>query len=194
MTSAAPVAGVLLGALALVAGYLVGSLRAAARIGRLAGVERAAGVPGGGPAAVWRSAGPGWGFLALTAELAKGVVPVAVGVVTFSWAVGWAAGVGAVLGAGWPAFGRRGDRGLATFAGAAFALAPPAGLLSGLLGLTVFGVGRLAGRDTRGGAIATAVGSFLVLGLLLGPDLARPAALVVLAVVALARMVTIREP
>jgi glycerol-3-phosphate acyltransferase PlsY len=192
--SAAPVAGVLLGALALVAGYLIGSLPAAARIGRLAGVEPAAGVPGGGPAAVWRSAGPGWGFLALTADLAKGVVPVAVGVVTFSWAVGWAAGIGAVLGAGWPAFGRgAGDRGLATFAGAAFALAPPAGMVGGLLGLAVLGVGRLAGRDARVAAIATGIGSFLVLGFFVGPALARPAALVALTVVAVVRVVTIRQ-
>jgi acyl phosphate:glycerol-3-phosphate acyltransferase len=193
--SVTPVAGVLLGALALVAGYLVGSLPAAARIGRLAGVEPAAGVPGGNPAAVWRSAGPGWGFLALTANLAKGVVPVAVGVVTFSWAVGWAAGIGAVLGAGWPAFGRRaGDWGLATFAGAAFTLAPPAGLLGGLLGLAVLGVGRVAGRDARVAAIATGIASFLVVGFLVGPDVARPAALVALTVVALVRLVTIREP
>ena len=194
MISAAPVAGVLVGALALLVGYLVGSVPAAARIGRLAGIEPAAGgVPWGRPAAVWRSAGPGWGFLALTADLAKGVVPVAIGVVTFSWAVGWAAGVGAVLGAGWPAFGGgQGDRRLATFAGAAFALAPPAGMLSGILGLAVLGVGRLAGRDARAAAIATGIASYLVLTLLLAPDLTRPAALVALTLVAVVRLVTIR--
>ena len=196
----APVGGVLLGALALLAGYLVGSLPAAARIGRLAGMEpTVAGASGGGTGTVWRSAGPGWGFLALTAELAKGVVPVAVGVVTFSWAVGWAAGVGAVLGAGWPAFGfgtagrGAGDRGLATFAGAAFTLAPPAGMLAGLLCLAVLGIGRLAGRDARVAAIGTGIGTYLVLAFLVGPDLARPAALVALAAVAVVRLVTIRE-
>ena len=154
MTGLAPVAGVLLGALALLAGYLVGSLPAAARIGRMAGVDLAGSTwrrpaPGGGPAAVWRLAGPGWGFLALTADLAKGVVPVAIGIVTFSWAIGWVAGLGAVLGAGWPAFGARGAVTAAwrTFGGAAFTLAPPAGMLSVLLGLAVLGIGRLAGRD-----------------------------------------------
>ena len=82
VTGLAPVAGVLLGAIALLAGYLVGSLPAAPRIARMAGVDLAgatAMAAGGGTAAVWRLAGPGWGFLALTADLAKGVVPVAIG-------------------------------------------------------------------------------------------------------------------
>ena len=202
MTGLAPVAGVVLGAVALLAGYLVGSLPAAPRIGRMAGVDVAAagvdvagaGVPGGGPAAVWRLAGPGWGFLALTADLAKGVVPVAGGVVTFSWAIGWVAGLGAVLGAGWPAFGRTaGDRGLATFCGAAFTLAPPAGTLSVLLGLGVLAIGRLAGRDARTPAIAAGIGTFPVLFLLAEPDVARLAAILVLTLVAIVRLAPIRE-
>ena len=203
--SAAPIAGVLLGALALLAGYLVGSLPASARIGRLAGVDAAgahvvgvdlaAAAPGGGPTAVWRLAGPGWGFLALTAELAKGVVPVAIGVVTFSWAIGWIAGLGAVIGAGWPWFGRRaGDSGLATFAGAAFTLVPPAGLLGGLIGLAVLAIGRLGRRDTGLAAIAIGIGSYDLLVLLVEPDLARPAAVLVLSVVAVIRLATMRRP
>jgi acyl phosphate:glycerol-3-phosphate acyltransferase len=199
VTGVAPVAGVLLGALALLAGYLVGSLPAAPWIGRMAGIDpadvdlAAAGIPGGGPAAVWRLAGPGWGFLALTAELAKGVVPVAVGVVTFSWAIGWVAGLGAVLGAGWPAFGRAaGDRGLGTFGGASFTLAPPAGMLSVLLGLGVLAFGRLAGRDARAAAIATGLATFPLLFLLAEPDLARVAAILALTGVLIVRLATIR--
>ena len=120
----APVAGVLLAAAALLAGYLVGSLPAAARIARMAGVDLAAGGERlAGAAAVWRLAGPGWGFLALTAELATGVVPVAVGIVTFSWAIGWVARRRGGLGAGWPAFG---DRAVARRAAAA-ASPPSAG-------------------------------------------------------------------
>ena len=170
-----------------------------ARIARLAGVDlavvdtAAADVRGGGPGTVWRLAGPGWGFLALTADLAKGVVPVAIGVVTFSWAIGWVAGLGAVLGAGWPAFGRAaGDRGLGTFGGAAFTLAPPVGMLSVLLGLGVLAVGRVAGRDARTPAIATGLATFPVLFLLTEADLARLAAIVVLTVVAIVRLATLR--
>ena len=144
---------------------------------------------------MWRLAGPGWGFLALTADLAKGVVPVAVGVVTFSWAIGWVAGLGAVLGAGWPAFGRAaGDRGLGTFGGAAFTLAPPAGMLSVLLGLGVLAIGRIAGRDARTAAVATGIGTFPVLFLLAEPDVARLAAILVLTLVAIVRLATIRAP
>ena len=195
----APVAGVLLAAAALLAGYLIGSLPAAARIARMAGVDLAAGGERlAGAAGVWRLAGPGWGFLALTAELATGVVPVAVGIVTFSWAIGWVAGVGAVLGAGWPAFGRSsggassGGRGLATFSGAAFTLAPPAGTLSALLGLAVLGVGRLAGRDARRVAVAAGFGAYPVLFLGAQQDLARLAALLVLYLIAIVRLAAIR--
>ena len=190
----APVAGVLLAAAVLLAGYLVGSLPAAARIARLAGVDLAAdGERGAGAAGVWRLAGPGWGFLALTAELATGVVPVALGIVTFSWAIGWVAGLGAVLGAGWPGLGRTsGGRGLGTFGGAAFALAPPAGTLSALLGLAVLGVGRHAGRDGRTAAIVTGLVAYPVLFLALQQDLTRLAALLALTLVSSVRLATIR--
>jgi glycerol-3-phosphate acyltransferase PlsY len=191
----APAAGVLLGAVALLAGYLVGSLPAANRIGRMAGVDLGpAGATSGGTGAVWRLAGPGWGFLALTADLAKGVVPVAIGMVTFSWTIGWIAGLGAVLGAGWPALGHTGgDRGLATVGGAAFTLGPPAGTLSVLLGVAVLAIGRLARRDTRTLAIATGVGSYPVVFLLVQQDVAMLAGLLVLYLVAGVRLAPIRE-
>ena len=193
MTGAAPVAGVLLGTIALLGGYLVGSLPAARRIGRMAGVDLGSvELSRGGPDAVWRAAGPGWGFLALTADLAKGVLPVAIGVVTFSWPVGWVAGLGAVLGACWPAFGRApGERGVATLAGAAFTLAPPAGTLSVLLGLGAFAVGRGIGRDGRTLALAVGFGSYPVLLLLVQQDLAMLAALLALYLVAGLRAATI---
>ena len=206
MTGLAPVAGVVRGALALLAGYLVGSLPAAPRIARMAGVDLAStdpagadpaggGDPGGTAAAVWRLAGPGWGFLALTADLAKGVVPVALGIVTFSWAIGWAAGLGAVVGAGWPAFGRAaGDRGLGTFGGASFTLSPPAGALGVLLGLAVVAIGWLAGRDTRAAATVAGIGTFLALFLLAEPDVARLAAILVLTLVTIVRLATSRLP
>ena len=184
----APVAGALLAAAALLAGYLVGSLPAAASVARMAGVELTDGDRRADAAAVWRLAGPGWGFLALTAELATGVVPVAVGIVTFSSAIGWVAGVGAVLGAGWPAFGRApGGTGLATFVGVAFTLAPPAGTLSVLLGLAVLGVGRLVGRDARTVAVATGLGSYAALFAALRGDAASVLALLVLYLLVLLR-------
>ena len=83
---------------------------------------------------------------------------------------------------------------MATFAGAAFTLAPPAGLLSGLVALAVLAIGRFARRNARLAAIVAGIGSYLVLVLLVEPDLVRPAALLVLSLVAITRMVTMREP
>jgi glycerol-3-phosphate acyltransferase PlsY len=191
----APVAGVVLGAVVLLAGYLVGALRTSGRIARMAGVDLpVAGGSDPGVAAVWRVAGPGWGFLALTAELAKGVLPVAVGIVTFGWAIGWVAGLGALLGACWPGLGRApGGRGLATFGGVAFTLAPPAGALSVLVALAIFGIGRVAGRDARRVALAAGFGSYPLLFPAVEPDAGRFAAVLVLGLVLLLRLVTFRR-
>ena len=64
----------LVAALALVGGYLVGSIPLSAMVGRAAGVDagRAPASANPGSADVWRLAGPGWGLLALTGDLAKG--------------------------------------------------------------------------------------------------------------------------
>ena len=135
-------------ALSLLVGYLVGSLPVSAWVVRAAGVEGTRQSEGhSGPTNVWRLAGPGWGVLALTGDLAKGVLPVAIGIVTFTWWTGWVAGVGVLIGAGWPAVGRlAGGRGVATFAGVALALAPLAGAVSLMLTLPVAVAARLLGR------------------------------------------------
>ena len=124
--------------LAAAAGYLVGSIPVTGWIARSAGAD-AHGDGERNPdwAGVWRLAGSGWGLLALVGDLSKGVLPVAIATVTWSWGAGWAAGLGALTGACWPAFGRipggRGVAVLAVLAGVAFALAPPAGIIGVLL-------------------------------------------------------------
>ena len=158
---------ILVAALALVGGYLVGSIPVAGRIGRAAGADAGRGsvaspgrgsvaspgrgsVASPGPADVWRLAGPGWGLLALTGDLAKGLLPVAIGIVTWSWWAGWAAGLGALLGTGWPLFGRLpGGSGLVPLAGVAIALSPVAGLGAMLLAAIALGVARLLGGSGR---------------------------------------------
>ncbi|MFN8631774.1 MAG: glycerol-3-phosphate acyltransferase [Chloroflexota bacterium] len=107
-------------------GYVLGSLPLAALVGRMAGLESAA-----APARTWRDAGPGWGLLAVTADLARGVLPVALAIVTFSWGAGLAAAIGAVAGTVWPAAGRLpGDRSLVLVLGALLVLVPVAGLIA----------------------------------------------------------------
>lgn len=186
---------VLIVAVALLGGYLVGSLPAARYIARAAGHDPLVeGEHNPGSANVWKIAGPGWGFLALTADLAKGVVPVAVGVVTVAWEMGWVAGVGALLGACWPAFGRLpGGRGVATFSGVVFTLAPPAGTVSVLLTLAVLGIGRLVGRNARVAATGAGIGSFPLFFWGVHQDVYRLFALLVLYLVAVARYATTRD-
>lgn len=182
-------------AVALLAGYVVGSLPLARWIARSAGHDPLIeGERNPGAANVWKLAGPGWGFLALTADLAKGVIPVAVGAVTFGWSIGWVAGLGALLGASWPAFGRLpGGRGVATFSGIAFTLAPPAGTLSVLLTLAIVGIGRLVWRNGRVVATAAGIASYPPLFLLVQQDVYRLFALLVLYLVAVARFTLTRD-
>ena len=185
-------------AFAAVTGYAVGSLPLSAWIARAAGVGahrdegRSPDVPG-----VWELAGPGWGLLALTADLSKGVLPVAVATVTWSWGAGWAAGLGALVGASWPALGRiPGGPGVAVFAGVAFALAPPAGIIAMLLALAVAGLARLTGRHGRIAAItaiAVGIGTYTLLFTAAYRDPAGLAALLALSLVALLGSVSTRR-
>jgi glycerol-3-phosphate acyltransferase PlsY len=182
-------------AIALLGGYLAGSVPVSAMVGRAAGVDVVReGEANPGSANVWKLAGPGWGLLALAGDLAKGVLPVALGSVTVSWSIGWVAGLGALLGASWPLLGRlRGGRGVAVLAGAAFALSPAAGTLGVLLTLGVLAAARLLGRNGRVAAVATGVGSYPLLFLADGRDLLRLGALMTLYLVAVLRYATTRR-
>jgi acyl phosphate:glycerol-3-phosphate acyltransferase len=178
--------------LALVAGYSVGSLPLATWLGRVAGVDVVAqGERNPGSANVWKLAGPGWGALALVADLAKGMLPVAVCMVTVGWWTGWAAGFGALAGAVWPALGRLpGGRGVAAFSGVAVALSPLSGSLGMLVTATVVGLSRGLGRNGRASGIAAGIAVYPVLFLGEQGDLLRCAGLGVLYLVALVRFVT----
>ena len=188
---------VLVAVLALVGGYLVGSIPLAGRIEQAAGADavRAPFASPGrgrlakqGAADAWRLAGPGWGLLALTGDLAKGLLPVAIGIVTWSWWAGWAAGLGALLGTVWPLFGRLpGGSGLVTLAGVAIALSPVAGLGAMFLAAIALGVARLLGSSGSTVAIATGFGSYPLLFLLDQADLVRLAGIGVLYLVAAVR-------
>ncbi len=185
----------LVAALALAGGYLAGSIPLSAMIGRAAGGDVGRdGEAGPGSAEAWRLAGPGWGLLALTGDLAKGLLPVAIGIVTWTWWAGWAAGLGALLGAGWPLFGRLpGGRGVAPLAGVAIALSPAAGLVAALLAAVALGTVRLVGRDGRVAAIVTGFGAYPLLFLLDQGDLARLTGIGVLYLVAVVRFATTRH-
>lgn len=193
-TSTLPIDALVAG-VALLIGYLIGSVPVSALVGRAAGVDVVReGEANPGSANVWKLAGPGWGLLALVGDLAKGVLPVVLGTVTVAWSVGWVAGLGALIGACWPLFGRLpGGRGVAVFAGVAFALSPSAGVLGVLLTLLVLLVARVIGRNGRVAAIGIGVGAYPLLFLAAEADLLRLAALMTLYLVALLRFVTTRH-
>ena len=203
VTADLPVEALLL-ATALLAGYLAGSIPLAwyvvrgartAAEGALAHGTEQDGDPGLATDAIaaWGIAGPGWGMLAVVGDLAKGVVPVAVGIVTWSWAAGWAAGLGAVLGACWPALGRwRGGSGIGVLAGVVFTLAPPAGVVSVVLALGALAVARLLGRTGIAAAAGAGFGSFLVLFAAIEQDPVRVASLVAICAIPLVRAAATR--
>ncbi len=179
----------LVAGLALAGGYLVGSIPLSTMVARAAGGVPDRGLKAGTGDEVWRLGGPGWGLLALTGDLAKGLLPVAIGVVTWSWWAGWAAGLGALLGVGWPVFGRLpGERGIAPLAGVAIALSPAAGIVALSLAALVAGMARLLGRVARPVAIATGLVAYPLLFLLEQEDPARLAGIGVLYLVAALRL------
>ena len=194
MVAPAPLFDLLRTAAALLLGYLAGSLPLATWIGRAAGVDaRHDGEANPGSANVWKLAGPGWGLLALSGDLAKGVVPVAIAVVTFGWWTGWATAVGVLAGACWPMIGRRsGGRGVATLAGVCVALAPLAGVAGLAVAAVVAAAGRVAGRNARVPAIGAGFGSYVALAVVELADAARIAGLGLLFLVVLGRFVTTR--
>ncbi len=132
-------------AIALAVGYACGAVPVAGRVGRAAGVDvYREGEANPGATNAWRLAGPGAGLAVLAGDMAKGALPVLVarrvfpadraagagrpagrtiGPTPARWAT-WAAGVGAILGHGFPPGGRRGGRSVATLAGVLAALAP----------------------------------------------------------------------
>jgi hypothetical protein len=179
VTDAATAAGdAVLSAVALFGGYAAGSLPT----WRLVGA----------------GTGPGWGFLGLTAELAKGVLPVTIGIVTWSWGVGWAAGLGAVGGACWPPSALRSPSplpspviarvpGLPALAGACLALAPVAAVTSVVLGLVMIAIGRLVRRDVGQPAVVLGFAAFPALFLLVERDVGRLVAVGVLYLVVIVR-------
>ncbi len=181
--------------LSLLVGYLVGSLPLAAWVGRAGGVGVARQGEGpSGPADVWRQAGPGWGVLALTGDLAKGILPVAIGIVTFTWWTGWVAGVGVLAGAGWPAFGRlAGGRGVATLAGILVALAPLAGAVSLTLAIPVAVAAHVLGRNGRIAGTVAGLSTFPLLFIAEQRDVVRLVGLGLLSLVAVARYAVARR-
>jgi glycerol-3-phosphate acyltransferase PlsY len=129
--------------LAMIVGYLLGSIPSGVIVGRASGVDvHQSGSGKTGATNVLRSAGWGAGLIVATADALKGAIPVLLAHFLFApvghgvtaTASAWiatAAGLAAVLGHTFPIYvGFKGGRGVATTGGMALALAWPAALLA----------------------------------------------------------------
>ncbi len=126
--------------IAILVGYLLGSIPSGLIIGRYAGVDvRRTGSGKTGATNVLRSAGWKAGLIVATADALKGAIPVllvqhALGVNVNPTAAGWmaaCAGLAAIAGHNYPLYvGFKGGRGVATTGGMALALALPPTLLA----------------------------------------------------------------
>jgi len=145
--------------LAMLAGYLLGSIPFAHLIASKVGSVRLADVGSRnvGTRNLTRELGLGWGLLGGALDFSKGLAAMAIGQALAGPALGWLAGTAAVIGHNWPVWLRfRGGKGLATSLGAAawVALWPEL--------LITFAIGWVAMRITRNISL-TAVISFIVM-------------------------------
>lgn len=160
-----PVVGVLL---AVLLGYLCGALPFGLWIGRLfRGVDvRTLGSGNLGATNVYRSLGPGLGWLTLLLDAAKGAAPVVLaphlpGAATLPGGVETArilAGLAAVAGHVWTFLaGFKGGKGVATTAGVLLALSPPAFGIFALVFVVTVAITRYISVGSMLGSVAFAI-------------------------------------
>jgi glycerol-3-phosphate acyltransferase PlsY len=153
-------------ALAVVAGYLAGSLPFGYWVARaFAGVDiRTRGSGNIGASNVWREIGPGYGLAVAFLDALKGFVPAFVTAIELGhgWAV--AAGAAAMVGHSRPLFlwFARGGKMVATCGGAFLGVAPLVGGIAAAVWIVVFALCRYASVASIAAAIALPVATVLL--------------------------------
>ena len=141
-------------ALAVVIGYLLGSIPVAVLVGRRRSLDpRAVGDRNPGWWNVRDQLGSRGAAPVFAGDLAKGLLAAAVGVTVApdgAWGVGYAAVAAAMVGHAWPVFaGFRGGRSILAFAGGVLVLAP----VPALIALGAFAVLAAIGRTALGARV-----------------------------------------
>ncbi|MBZ4666599.1 glycerol-3-phosphate 1-O-acyltransferase PlsY [Mahella sp.] len=154
--------------IAIIIGYLIGSISTALIVGRTLGrIDiRQYGSGNAGATNIARVLGKRAGAITLVFDLLKGVIAVLIG----RWLGGqWGAvlaGMAAIIGHNWPVYFQfRGGKGVATTLGAALVISP----LIGLLILLIAGVIILVTRYVSLGSIIAAI-AYPILVLIISPD------------------------
>ena len=145
--------------LALVLGYLIGSIPFGLILTRLAGMGDVRKIGSGniGATNVLRTGNKGLAAATLLLDLIKGLTPVLLAKLWYPDAVGWAA-LGAVVGHCFPIWLRfKGGKGVATNAGVCFGLAWPIGLAYALVWLGVLAVSRVSSLAGMCAVVAAAI-------------------------------------
>jgi glycerol-3-phosphate acyltransferase PlsY len=171
------------GALALVCGYLIGSLSTASLLARARGLDlRSLGSGNPGATNVGRVMGVGWGVLVALVDVAKGFAVALL--FTLVWEpAGLLAGAAAVLGhVSSPFLRGRGGKGVATALGAVLAVEPLWAIALLAVFVAVFLVFRWVALSSMSSAMALSV-----LALVTDADVAQRVWALVLTVVILAR-------
>jgi glycerol-3-phosphate acyltransferase PlsY len=157
---------VIVGALLVLGGYLVGSLPFGYWLVRLVEGEdiREHGSGNIGATNVWRIYGRRLGLTVVLLDVAKGFVPALVGVLVGGETVGVLAGAAAMLGHARPLFLRfaRGGKMVATAGGVSFALAPLAAAICLAVWLVAFAAFRYASLASLATAAALPLACWLL--------------------------------
>ncbi|NVD44146.1 glycerol-3-phosphate 1-O-acyltransferase PlsY [Qipengyuania atrilutea] len=145
--------------LALVVGYLIGSIPFGFILTRLAGMGDVRKIGSGniGATNVLRTGNKGLAAATLLLDLFKGLTPVLLARLWYPDAVGWAA-LGAVVGHCFPIWLRfKGGKGVATNAGVCFGLAWPIGLAYAFVWLGVLAGSRISSLAGMCAVVAAAI-------------------------------------
>ncbi len=150
----------MIGIVAIIAAYLIGSIPVAFLVGRANGVDlRKVGSGNLGATNVLRTLGWPWGLFVYVADMLKGVLPVLL-LPTFAhvrggWPWGVAFGVAAILGHVRPIFllGKGGGKGVATASGVFLALAPTAAACALIAFILVVAASRYVSLGSLIGAV-----------------------------------------
>lgn len=151
---------------ALVIGYLIGSINPAIIISKILGTDiRKHGSGNAGATNTYRTLGAGPAFTVLLCDILKGVLAVVLARILFGDSRGAdvCAGLGAVMGHNFPLyFGFKGGKGVLTSLAVAFVLQPWAALIALAVGVGVIAVTKYVSFGSMVGAVVLVIASIVM--------------------------------
>jgi len=149
----------MLSILALIAGYLIGSLPVGYIVAKVKGLDiRQYGSGNIGTTNVWRNLGPGPGLVTFAGDTAKGTLALILGVQVGGQDLGLLCGLAAIAGHSWPVFlGFKGGKIIATSLGVLIGISYQTAILAFLVWLVTVAVSRYISLGSIAAAISVPV-------------------------------------